>query len=363
MFIKTLKASLPFFVNTRTPIYLHGRHGIGKSQVPKQFAEVNSFKFVYLNLGTQSDAGDILGLADFMVNDKGEKIATKFFIPDWAYQTIEYCKNNPKSKAIIMLDEINRAKRDLIQVVFPLVLEGRLHTTQFPENCYFMAGGNPNTDDYQVLDISDKAFLSRFVHIKLTPSVNEWIDYAESISCDKDILNFIKEQPEMLEASTEDFNLDFVKPDRRRWLEQANTLKKAGMPLELLQEACYGIMGHAVTTAFFEAMKNSDKPYEAEEILDGYSAEVTKKLKKWNKNRQDLVNETGKNVLKFIEKTDKLATKQLENLMTFLKEIPAELSFSLCQGLYLQELCREAMDNDNDLIKLLRKGKTGKAEV
>jgi len=364
MQITTLKQSLPYLMKANITALLWGHFGIGKSQAVAQFCEENEYKFVDLRLGTQ-EVGDLLGLADFTTDKEGNKVATKFMSPDWLVSLISYCNENPKSAAIIFLDELNRARRDVLQAVFQLVLDKRMHTVKLPPNCYVMAASNPNTEDYIVADIGDKAFMDRFCHIKLTPSSKEWFEYADSKNFDNDLVNFLKSQPDMLQSKLTDFNLDDVKPSRRSW-EMVNKLIKAKTPTNLLQELSFGLVGHTATIAFIESMKNSDKPLTADDILNNYT-EVRTKVKSYSNSdtggRSDLLNYTGDNVVKFAEKSQKNLTKaQEENLDKFLTDIPTDLAFSLCRSLYRRPTFKNCIDNNETLKKMFLKAKNIKSK-
>src|ERR1700722_6629746 len=101
MNIKDMKASLDYLFKAQITPFVWGHAGIGKSTVVKQYAEAKGYKFFPFYLGTQSDLGDILGLASFVKDKNGSEVATTFATPLWLKDTIEYCQNNPKSGAII----------------------------------------------------------------------------------------------------------------------------------------------------------------------------------------------------------------------------------------------------------------------
>src|SRR5271165_2034424 len=125
MNIETLKESLPFLIKAEIPALLMGHHGVGKTQGTIQFAkETGSFCRI-VNLGNL-EVGDVIGLADFLKDDKGQNVATKFMVPDWVKELKEFCEKNPDKVGILFLDEINRARRDVLQCVFPLLLEKRI---------------------------------------------------------------------------------------------------------------------------------------------------------------------------------------------------------------------------------------------
>jgi len=169
--IKQLKESIPFLVKANIATMVVGHHGIGKSQAVRQYCDEQGIGFIDLRLGTQ-DVGDLLGLADFKVNEKGENVATKFMQPTWF-------PTDPDSKGLIFMDEINRARPDVLQAVFQLVLDKRLHEYELPKGWHVIGAMNPSTEDYVVTDLSDRAFLDRFCHIKLAPSKHEFIQYAK----------------------------------------------------------------------------------------------------------------------------------------------------------------------------------------
>lgn len=363
MFIKKLKESLDYLVKAKVSVFLWGGAGIGKSESPKQWAEERGYFFRYLNLGTM-EIGDLLGLADFEVDSKGNKVSTKFMMPDWAKQAIEFATANPDKYSIIMLDELNRANKSTLQGIFPLVLEKRIHTTQFPSNVYVFAAGNPNTDEYTVNDISDKALLSRFSHVKLNPSTSEWKDHARKQGYDENILSFIQEQPSLLQADGQEHNLEDIKPNRRAYA-MLDRLLKVETPPDIFQELCFGLIGHAAGMAFIEHRKNAEKPVEGEQVIKHYS-KVNDKVEKFSDakdGRTDLINSTCDNVLAYLKKRDeadeKLTKTEEKNLMKFLKTIPAENAFKLGKEIFLFEKVdvKELMMNDTDYVTIIEKSR------
>jgi MoxR-like ATPase len=357
MNIKTLKEALPYLFQSNVSTMVVGHHGVGKSQAVKQFADENGYEFIDLRLGTQ-DVGDLLGLADFTVDKvTGEKTATKFMRPDWF-------PTDPNSKGIIFLDEINRGRRDVLQAVFQLCLDKRLHRYVLPKGWHVVAAMNPNTEDYIVTDLSDKAFLDRFCHIKLAPSKQEFFDYAKSRKFEPQLIQFLHDQPSLLQTELEAFDLD-VKPSRRSW-EAVDRLMKIKTPVNLLRELVSGLVGTAAATAFVKSLSDSDKPISGKDIVDNYekfSARIKKYSDSKTGGRQDMLKFTCDSLLEAIQELKKKPTKdQAKNISNFLKEIPKDLSFALCQNLYLEDNVREVIDNDDDLLKILANARNMKLE-
>jgi hypothetical protein len=366
MNIKTFKEALPFLFQANVATLVIGHHGVGKSQGVKQYTEENPYVhpkkgkiplgFVDLRLGTQ-DVGDLLGLADFVVDERGEKVATKFMRPEWF-------PNDPDSQGIIFLDEINRGRRDVLQAVFQLVLDKKLHRYTLPKGWHVVAAMNPSTDDYIVTDISDKAFLDRFCHIKLAPSKQEFFDYAKSRKFETELTQFLQDQPGLLQTDLEEFSLD-VKPSRRSW-EAVDRLLKAKTPVNLLRELSNGLVGPAAGSAFIKSLSETDKPISGKEILENWTKH-TKKIKEYSNaktgGRQDMLKFTCDSLLEGLSGRKEQFTKdEAKNLEAFLIEIPKDLSFDLCRQLYMEAICRPVIDNSQKLLELLANARKIKVE-
>jgi MoxR-like ATPase len=345
MNIATLKEALPYLFKANVSTMIVGHHGVGKSQGVAQYAAENDMEFIDLRLGTQ-DVGDLLGLADFERDRDGNLVATKFMRPDWF-------PTNPNSKGIIFLDEINRARRDVLQAVFQLVLDKRLHRYELPKGWQVIAAMNPNTGDYIVTDISDKAFMDRFCHIKLAPSKQEFFKYARERKFDDRLIQFLQEQPEMLQGELEAFDLSEIKPSRRSW-EAIDRLIKVGTPVHILTELACGLVGPVAASAMTKALNSADKPINAADVVDNYS-KFQKRVQDYSdaKNaRLDMLKFTCDSILEWAQSDKKALTKdQAKNLADFLWDIPRDLSFSLARELYMEERTRPVIDEHQDLLK------------
>ena len=354
MQIKDIKRSLPHLFQANITPLLIGPHGIGKTESVRQFARDNGYMLKVINLGTLSDSGDLLGLADFVTDKSGKKIATSFITPDWIKEVVDYAKENPESKAVIFLDEVNRAHPDLIQSIFSLVLEKRIHTLKFPDNVVTIAGMNPPTGDYVTTDISDKAFMNRFLHIKVSPSVEEWVGYARENSIDRELVNFITVQPDLLDAKTEDFNLDEVKPSRRSW-EAVDRLLKTNPPEELVRELKIGLVGTSATIAHEEYLKSVEKPLTADDVLLSFDKHKKKITEQIEKGEMDLLKNTSDQISDFLKNTEgDLDEKRFKNLKKFYDVIPSELALAFMQTILPYKSVFKKIVEDKDILERTR---------
>lgn len=373
MFINTYKEALPYLIKAGITPMLVGNHGVGKSQANAQIVKDNDWYIVDLRLGTQEPA-DLIGLGDFGLDENGKKISTEFMPPKWLTDLIQFCKENPEKKAILFLDEINRARRDVLQAVFQLVLDKKLHTVELPENAHVVAAMNPNNDGYIVSDISDKAFLDRFCHIKLTPSTAEWFKYAEKKSFKPELISFLKDQPELLQDGTlTDISLDDIKPSRRSW-EAIHKLLEVETPAHLLRELVFGLVGVTAGQAFITSLKDTDKPINGEEIIKNFGKhkdKLTEYSDSKTGGRIQLVKHTCDSLHAYLENRNcleekderELKDKESKNLMKFLKLVPLEYSFNLCRDIYLIDIARKEMEKDTEIVDLIISGRRGDQKV
>lgn len=331
MNIKDLKSSLPYLFKAETTAFIWGHAGIGKSTVIRQFCEEKGYKFFPFYLGTMSDVGDVLGLATFVKDESGQDVATKFAEPNWLRDMIAYCNDNPDSGAVILLDEFNRARRDILNGMFSLALDKTFHTIKLPKNCHIIAAGNPPTDDYYVTDVNDTALMSRFVHIKLEPSFQEWTAYAKEKAFESTLVSFLQEQPELIEDHKSTF-VNPVKVDRRSY-ERASRLFKVGTPKELLEQLLIGIIGVERLVAYKLHLTKTDKPLTGKQVLAGEGEEL---IKLWSNPvdvKSSLLSITADNVF---EEIVNIATtnsdfpkNQADHFMVFIETVPKEVAFPI----------------------------------
>lgn len=329
MNIKEFKASLEYLFKAQITPYVHGHAGIGKSSVVKAYAKEKGYHFFPLYLGTQSDLGDVLGLADFVRDEKGTAIATTFATPVWLKECIDYCIANPDSGAILFLDEFNRARKDVLQGMFALALDKTFHTLKLPPNCHLIAAGNPPTDEYSVTDVDDTALMARFAHIKLEPTTQEWLEYAKVNKFNPDLVGFVQEQPQLLEDARSEFKLP-VKVDRRAY-ERMNRLYEVGTPPDLISQLMRGILGLERTIAYEKYLSHSDKPIDPKELLHTNDKKVWKKLELWSTSsdiKASLLVRTSENLSSFLNEGRDMDTNAKANLLSFLNMIPKEIAYT-----------------------------------
>lgn len=347
MTINELKKALPFLFKAGVVPHIIGHHGIGKSQTIKQFADDNGYNFIDLRLGQMADAGDILGLANFVKDESGEE-RTRFALPSF-FPT--------KGKGILFLDEMNRATKDILQAVFQLVLDKRINEYKLPDGWHVVTASNPNTDDYSVTSFEDAAFLDRFCHIKLTPTVKEWVKWAKDSSVNGDVVAFIEEFPKLLETEQQDFPLP-AKPSRRSYAALSRVMQLEP-PVAVVKGVAYGLIGIEAGTAFFKFIKEGKNvELSAEQVVNNMQDQEVKDKLKAVTERHDVLNKLGDELVALFEKKTEAFSRQQElNFIEFCKSIPKDFFFGLFKrlqdtdGFFCTETNKELGFGDSDELE------------
>ena len=186
-------------------IMLTGKHGIGKSQILERFFTARGERVVILFLGQMSDPGDLIGLPRL-----DEATGKTHFMPPYWFPT-------DGKPVVLFLDELNRARPEVLQTIMDLTLNRTLAGRKLPEGSRVISAVNDG-EEYQLTDL-DPALVSRFNIYEFKPTAQEWLLWAAKAGLDSRVIDFISENPDMLDGAAftrEDQGLE-KSPDRRGW--------------------------------------------------------------------------------------------------------------------------------------------------
>src|SRR5574344_163861 len=201
-------------------LMLVGNHGIGKSEILTSYFSQKGMTVVALFLGQMSDPGDLIGLP--RMNEQTGK--TDFLPPYWF---------PVDGKPIVLfLDELNRARPEILQTIMGLALSRRLAGRALPEGSRVIAAVNEG-DQYQLTDL-DPALVSRFNIVQFVPTVQEWLLWARSAGVDSRVTDFIQENAIWLDKNPDaregaDTGLEKT-PDRRGWKRVSDIISGCQQP-------------------------------------------------------------------------------------------------------------------------------------
>ena len=265
-------------------IMLTGKHGIGKSQILEKFFTARGERVVILFLGQMSDPGDLIGLPRL-----DEKTGKTLFMPPYWFPTDD-------KPVVLFLDELNRARPEVLQTIMDLTLNRTLAGRKLPEGSRVISAVNDG-EEYQLTDL-DPALVSRFNIYEFKPTAQEWLLWAAKAGLDSRVIDFISENSDMLDGGAftrEDQGLE-KSPDRRGW-ERVSTVLKTNEVTSLLKTVIAGIVGMPAASKFFATINQKKLP-SARDILLGDFAKQKAAIKKCNTPELATVNES---IFRFIE--------------------------------------------------------------
>ena len=226
-------------------IMLMGKHGIGKSQILEKFYSEKGCKVVPLFLGQMSDPGDLIGIPH-----KNEKTGHTEFMPPYWFPTDD-------TPVVLFLDELNRARPEILQTIMDLALNRKLAGRSLPAGSRIISAVN-NGEEYQLTDL-DPALVSRFNIYEFVPSVQDWLLWANKNGIDERITSYIATNPNALDNQTAVEDLDNLEktPDRRGWVRVSEIISGKEKLTQSHKSMIAGIVGAKAATRFFEFMNKN----------------------------------------------------------------------------------------------------------
>ena len=284
-------------------IMLSGKHGIGKSKIITDFFTAKGQKVVTLFLGQMSDPGDLIGLP----NKDGETGKTIFMPPYW-FPT----DNQP---VVLFLDELNRARPEILQTIMDLALNRKLAGRELPAGSRIVSAVNDG-EEYQLTDL-DPALVSRFNIYNFRPTIGEWLLWASQAGIDKHVTEFIENNNRMLDgdgAATESSSPLEKTPDRRGWERVSDILRNTPTITGTTKKVVAGIVGAKAAAEFFESF-NQSSVISAESVLKDFDRQKST-LEKYPVHDLAIINES---IFRCIEngKQD-TEDKAAENLLKYM---------------------------------------------
>ena len=310
-------------------IMLVGKHGIGKSEILTEYYSRKGMKVVPLFLGQMSDPGDLIGIP----NKNEETGKTEFMPPYWFP-----LDGKP---IVLFLDELNRARPEILQTIMDLALNRTLAGRALPEGSRIISAVNAG-DQYQLTDL-DPALVSRFNVVVFRPTAQEWLLWAEKAGVDSRVRDFIRENPIWLDKNPDakegaDTGLDKT-PDRRAWKRVSDVLKVAPDINPVVTKAISAIVGAKAASELMGSI-SSKKILSGREVLQNFEKHVPT-LQGYELHQLSVVND---GIYRHLEvetlsgQAKENARKNIDAYFTFLtkgkKEAAAHFANLFVQGTY-----------------------------
>lgn len=253
-------------------VIMEGLHGIGKSNIVKQFAKENGYHLEELFLSHQ-EVGDLIGIPHTI--EKDGLTVTTWSMPIWL-QRMQQAASQGKH-CVLFLDELNRAPIDVRQSALQLVLERQIHEHILPMvdnvRTLVVAAINP-ADEYQV-DELDPALLDRFLHIEVEADAVAWLKWGRSENINPIVLDFITEYPDRLHWTPSDNGIGATP---RSWAKLGDFMDNVDkIAEEVLFQVMKGKVGVELASQFYSFYKNYVDVVKMQDIIDlveGYKNDV-----------------------------------------------------------------------------------------
>ena len=251
-----------------TAVCIWGTHGLGKTQIVRDYAREKKWKFSYIAPAQFEEMGDLHGMPN--VVDPDETISgdeyTVYSPPDWVPR-----EDGP---GILLLDDINRADDRILRGCMQLLQNFELTSWKLPPKWQIVATANPEGGDYSVTPM-DGAMLTRMLHATLKFDAKIWAQWAYSANVDERGISFVLTYPELV-------NSERTTPrSLTQFFEQIASIDDLKGNLQLVEALALSSLDE-VTVSSFIAFINDEltQLIDPEEILDTKDFKsVAKKIK------------------------------------------------------------------------------------
>jgi hypothetical protein len=321
MTIKDVENSLDIILQSPQVItpYIHGKSGIGKSSICRQLAKKRDIAFIDLRL-SQLESSDIRGIPVPDHKNGSSRWLPPETIPFENFAELYVPGTNRKFSegGILLLDEINRARYDVLQAVFELVWDRRVGLHPLLDNWYIVCAGNLGDDDNtEVTEFDDSALNNRFIHFYVEDQglFDCWINWAEGPgNVHSDVINFIKQKPSAIYTDPGENGVVFCTP--RTWDNFSKILKQNSEVDPIAITTLVGRSYLGTTSVAFLSYLNQKVKVTPEDVIYKYP-ELRKNIKKMKRDEKYSI---STELIAFVKDNADMNDKKINNIHLFITE-------------------------------------------
>ena len=268
-----------------TPICIWGTHGLGKTQIIRDYALEKKWKFSYIAPAQFEEMGDLHGMPT-VVDPDGNIVGDEYTVyspPDWVPRE--------EGPGILLLDDINRADDRILRGCMQLLQNFELTSWKLPPKWQIVATANPEGGDYSVTPM-DSAMLTRMLHATLKFDAKIWAEWAYKANVDKRGISFVLTYPELV-------NSERTTPrSLTQFFEQIASIENLKENIQLVEALALSSLDEIAVSTFISFVNDElIQLIDPEEILD------TKDFKSVEKKIKDIsVDDSG------AKRVDRLST-------------------------------------------------------
>jgi hypothetical protein len=176
-------------VGTTNTILLRGQPGVGKSSILATLGrEMPDYHVCYIDCAN-------LDLGDLAMPVIDKETMTTSYAPNVRFGV----GKNQTRPVILMLDELGKASRPVMNMLLPTILEHRVGDVQYRTGSIILATTNFDTDG--VGDNIPAHAYNRMTVVNLAnPTVDQWLEWASDNNIAPEVMAFAKQYPQVFEC-------------------------------------------------------------------------------------------------------------------------------------------------------------------
>jgi MoxR-like ATPase len=250
----TQKGLAEFLLNVALvrPVFVWGAPGIGKSSIVEQFAAQLGLDCVSL-LGSQLAAEDLIGVPQIV---EGK---SRFCPPTMIAREKPYC---------LFLDELNACTHEVQKAFYSLIHDRRIGEYRLPEGSIVIGAGNRAQDSAIVRPMSS-ALVNRMVHVHLSVSHREWLEWAGRSGIHASVIEYIQMRPDHLWSVPPKHEEPFSSPRAWHMLSDAMRGFGEGAEEDRIAVLAYGCLSPSHAGQFRAYLKQVRNRFQIAAILKG----------------------------------------------------------------------------------------------
>jgi hypothetical protein len=248
------KAALAHCLQLQRPLMMWGAPGIGKSDIVKQVAGEQNRPVIDIRLPLWEPT-DIKGIPYYNSKENNMVWAPPAELP-----------TDPKSTAIIFLDELNSAAPAVQAAAYQLILNRRVGQYYLPKGVSIVAAGNRDADR-GVTYRMPAPLANRFVHIELRVDYEDWMQWATLNRVHPDVVGYVTfAKQDLYDFDPKGSSRSFATP--RSWSFVSQLLSDS-LPESTLTDLVAGAVGEGLAVKFMSHRKISGQLPNPSDILSG----------------------------------------------------------------------------------------------
>lgn len=235
---------------------LHGRPGIGKTEIVQQLAHETESRLFDLRL-TTIEPQDLRGLPFY----DHEARRTIWYRP-------EDLPDDPANPAILFLDELTAAAPSLQPTVYGLLQERRVGRHVLPASTFIVAAGN-TVEDGAVAYEMGTALSDRLIHLALRAEATDWLaHFAVPKGLHPAVTAFIRTRPDLLDTTEDALRRgQMIACTPRSWA-RVSAILGATTDKPLRDVLIAGTLGEAAAAEFILVLEDVAATVQAQEMLE-----------------------------------------------------------------------------------------------